>query len=267
MSNPTVPHVFGEDDLPSTLWHYTTAAGLHGILDRRVLWGSHVRYMNDEREFRHVFDVAVEILEQLWSKWPEEADGAVEEVGEILREPVLAPCFAVSFSAERDALSQWRGYGGGGQSYAIGFDPAGLRVTLKWILRKCSYDLDALRDALRPIVVDAVRRAGRGMDFEEILIDDLSEYATYCKHPAFAEEKEWRLISMRDDSGIKTRVTSRGLVPYREFMFTDVPGDDTPVSSILVGPGGDDDSKVAVRYMLRDRTSTEVCLSDVPYRQ
>jgi hypothetical protein len=44
-------------ELPDVLYHYTSEAGLRGILDSKVLWGTHVRHLDDESEWLHGFDL------------------------------------------------------------------------------------------------------------------------------------------------------------------------------------------------------------------
>jgi hypothetical protein len=43
--------VVEDDDLPDTLYHYTDASGLHGILENNSLWATHAAYLNDSQEF------------------------------------------------------------------------------------------------------------------------------------------------------------------------------------------------------------------------
>ena len=45
-----------EEQYPELL-HYTTAAGLNGILRSGSLWASHASFLNDAEEITHFFDV------------------------------------------------------------------------------------------------------------------------------------------------------------------------------------------------------------------
>jgi hypothetical protein len=38
---------------PKSLFHYTTAEGLYGILNSKRLWASHIFYLNDAMEFKY----------------------------------------------------------------------------------------------------------------------------------------------------------------------------------------------------------------------
>ena len=47
---------YGIGDMPSSnepIYHYTTAAGLKGILEQKVLWATHSDYLNDVSELRY----------------------------------------------------------------------------------------------------------------------------------------------------------------------------------------------------------------------
>ena len=34
-----------------SLYHYTTARGLMGILEQKKIWATHINYLNDKKEF------------------------------------------------------------------------------------------------------------------------------------------------------------------------------------------------------------------------
>ncbi len=133
------------------LMHYTTAAGLAGIVSNGCLWANHAAFLNDAEEMKHFFDarlpdlVLPEVLSYMneLARVPEhaktmEADGGIEKIArsetqmrvESLRTNTLRlnHPYIFSMSATRDPLvshsgllSQWRGYGGDG-GYALVFD-------------------------------------------------------------------------------------------------------------------------------------------------
>lgn len=135
---------------PSTLYHYTDAQGLIGILGSlswsvngfvdptetfkvaAKLLASDVRYKNDREEL--MFGARV-----LWQRL-HDAFGNGQVHGELRKAlPRLAVeldpdrlwqwrwrCFAACFCEEGDLLSQWRGYAGGVGGFAIGFNSEAL---------------------------------------------------------------------------------------------------------------------------------------------
>lgn len=137
------------------LLHYTTAAGLSGIVNSECLWAIHASFLNDSEEIRHFFNhrlvyliraAAVEFLEEL-ERDPKVAseinrEGGVDTIAEKqaiviankLREHFLSANKAYVFSLcapgdeqtrKNGLLSQWRGYGQDG-GYAIVFDTRAL---------------------------------------------------------------------------------------------------------------------------------------------
>ena len=142
------------------LLHYTTAAGLTGILTSGCVWASHASFLNDAEEITHFFDVRlIDIVREVvlayaqeLAKAPEVAakmlqEGGVERVAQTeadglaarLREATIAfnQPYIFSMSAPRQAriaqsglLSQWRGYGTDG-GYALVFDTARLNDLLQ----------------------------------------------------------------------------------------------------------------------------------------
>ena len=132
-----------DDALPESLYHYTDAAGLLGILDNNSLYATHVAYLNDSQELIYGMQMAVDELAEWLKSSPKEAmkgwDPAlpgwlisgmvkataialgveVQKRTKILRQN-FGP-FVTCLSESRNQLSQWRGYGRGG-GYAIRFD-------------------------------------------------------------------------------------------------------------------------------------------------
>ena len=148
-----------EEQYPELL-HYTTAAGLAGILTSGCIWASHASFLNDAEEITHFFDVRlIDIVRDVVLAYAQDlarapevatkmnAQGGVEVVARTeadglasrLREATLAfnQPYIFSMSAPRDAriaqnglLSQWRGYGTDG-GYALVFDTARLNDLLQ----------------------------------------------------------------------------------------------------------------------------------------
>jgi hypothetical protein len=144
------------------LFHYTDIRGLHGILQNKELWATHVTYLNDSQEFRlgmnlinqqvkltylndslefrleNLINQQVKLAPQPESSNPITAfSGFVAAHGliqnfEMLSEkvPEEAGPFVACLSAAGDQLSQWRGYGTGG-GYAIHFDANALQQHLR----------------------------------------------------------------------------------------------------------------------------------------
>src|SRR5215813_10915885 len=100
---------------PEMLYHYTTQAGLLGIMRTKEIWASHTQYLNDLREFRHAMQLVREQLSEMnrpGSYEPAEQRLLTEMQDRIEGLESINVCVC-SFSENGDALSQWRAYGGG----------------------------------------------------------------------------------------------------------------------------------------------------------
>ena len=221
------------------LYHYTNAAGLLGIVERRCLFASDVWFLNDASEVRFA---QTRMLEQV-RKW---ADFGADQpwVEELLDVSEAKPgwlddVFVASFCEEPDLLSQWRGYAAGG--FAVGFAAEVLAA------------LDSAPGAARLVQVDygaeSGRRRLRGL-FEQLAADGpysreqrerlarkvlLPEMAC-VKEPSFSEEKEWRLLVVEErPERILFRVRATAVVPYVELTLPEP----SPVCEIVIGPSVD----------------------------
>ena len=157
MDNPTLP----EQQYPE-LWHYTTEAGLKGILRSGRLWATDFRCLNDTSEVQHLKPILIANVTPLirdlydrrcgndesFSRKVQEHGGAdacaqhdATALGDVLYRVTFSSNskgpFVTSFCNHEEAddwtkrhglLSQWRAYAAGG--YAIVFDTKGLREYL-----------------------------------------------------------------------------------------------------------------------------------------
>jgi hypothetical protein len=132
-----------------SLFHYTTAAGLIGIIRDQVLWSTHANYLNDTAELKILTELITPQISQEFrdavpklvavgaflpellrsfgeSIYDSEARNVCRSVIRTIEQ--IAPLYITSFCMHRaeseeyehGLLSQWRGYGRGG--FAIEFD-------------------------------------------------------------------------------------------------------------------------------------------------
>ncbi len=148
-----IKSIIEDDDLPASLYHYTDARGLHGILESNSLHATHAAYLNDSQELLY----GIQIVNDELSGWVKRTPDEVKISWENLSMPDWATKiliksmffllgagikqrtdavrntfgpFVTCLSESRDQLSQWRGYGRGG-GYAIRFDAQELRKTVQ----------------------------------------------------------------------------------------------------------------------------------------
>jgi hypothetical protein len=264
-------------DLPLTpglLWHYTDAGGLMGILEHESLWATQTSFLNDSTELAHGIHLATKTLASYSARQVKEVTARF--LGRLVdpEQAALAgwldrnlDVYVVCFCGDGDLLSQWRAYAGGDDAggYAIGM---GTRPPLQgwpqtapgghdFALRRVLYDpaeqeaaCRALIDALVPVLDDDPTDVDRQKSFAKNLVNGVVELASWCKHPSFEEEQEWRIVYVRNNDSSKLPVRhrqARGLVvPY---VVLDLPSPvapmhgHLPIQAVNVGPGPEPDLK------------------------
>ncbi|WP_341514536.1 DUF2971 domain-containing protein (plasmid) [Rhodococcus qingshengii] len=147
----------------NVLYHYTDAAGLHGILKSSTIWATDSRHLNDTDEIAFSAGAVAAEIRRLAEGLPDLTAAEIAECadyfesrknGQMPAGPYLAPrrdalwavanqldsldglgaftgesrasTFVACFSELGDSLSQWMGYGNSGGGYAIGFSRSAL---------------------------------------------------------------------------------------------------------------------------------------------
>jgi hypothetical protein len=137
----------------SELWHYTTAAGLKGIIETQQLHATQIHYLNDHQEFSGFLDTR---LKKILTSSVDEAkskdaslgpdfDQKVKRLFEEIRRVTLGlDAFVTSFcstdteNGTDGLLSQWRGYGKDG-GYAVVFESKSIEKMINDELEKFLY--------------------------------------------------------------------------------------------------------------------------------
>lgn len=147
------------------LYHYTSLEGFLGIIESDCLRATHIRYMNDSKEF-------IDALEHLDDFLDEFDKGAIPALRSFLHSklssflhsavPVLSGRlgpYIISFTDDEaqastpeqipgDRLSQWRAYSGHSKGFSLGFDCCALDASGQgntWVVRdSMAYMVDCL---------------------------------------------------------------------------------------------------------------------------
>lgn len=171
------------DPFPNHLYHYTSAAGLIGILSSKSFWLTDLRYMNDMSELQYAQQVIERCISDKMNV-PSLTEIQKEFLSRISRtySPFgsSASIYSASFCENGNLLSQWRAYRGQGGGYALGFDFFhAIRLLDKpCVLRKVIYDV---RDQNK-LVDDAVSSLVAGVG--EATINSCLEDVTSTFLPA-----------------------------------------------------------------------------------
>jgi hypothetical protein len=111
--------------IPNCLYHYTSAAGLIGILSSRSIWLTDLRFMNDFSELQYSQQVISQCIE---NKLRTQGlnDAQIEFLSRISRHyspyDTGSAIYSASFCESGNILSQWRAYRGQGGGYSLGID-------------------------------------------------------------------------------------------------------------------------------------------------
>jgi len=276
----------GPTDVPRTIYHYTSQAGLLGIIHDKALWVSSIRHLNDSAELSYAISMLKGGLD---SPWPDfDVDDSADPLTELwvmFREGVLKQLEVLensdshvgSFSQERDQLSQWRAYTSGEVGFSIGFNLGMLKSFAEaqhFELLRCTYETSEHRILVSQLLNEAQKmldkKGEHGVDEAVIrCVRDFMRFAPRFKHPSFKEEKEWRLFkTVEMEEPAKFRIGKSMLVPYGEFDFEDE-YNNTPVVEIVIGPTPHMAlSKASVERLLvtSDMGHVAVIESSVPFR-
>lgn len=120
----TRPHT----QMPKTLYHYTDAAGLLGIVRFGKVWATNSAYLNDASELQYAVGLMEGVVLEATKdakpdSWKDLCRGAVLQLDSESRDSLSdgPQYFVACFSEDGDRLSQWRGYGKSIGGYALGF--------------------------------------------------------------------------------------------------------------------------------------------------
>jgi hypothetical protein len=274
---------------PETLFHYTSQAGLIGILESNCIWATKIHYLNDHSEYQLALHIAQSELSEALSS---ESDALRRKKIECLLRNVpsiehMNVC-VVSFSAEGDLLSQWRAYAAGSGGFSVGFRTdtlVRLAQQQHFALVKCEYNEERQRFLIKRLIEESLNQEFNmrdgyidpnrpntlvvlktGGDFTE----NLAKLAPVIKNNAFREEEEWRLVSTRglDVMSISFRPGRSTITPYYKFYLSD--DRVGHLRSVTVGPTPNRElAEVATKSLLthwRAIRGVQVLGSDVPYR-
>lgn len=254
--------VFEKSKTPAELFHYTTAAGLIGIIRLNSFWASNWSFLNDRGEGHYGRAILTrELIDRYSPKHPE----AVRIVLEQLQNHHPWDNYVVSFCENGDLLSQWRGYGLG---YSLGVNLRDQNFGEAMVHRMLYGDehAEAFFDKIEQNLSDQFDQ-----DFAEILKNNplavvryIRMLGDYFKDPAFSEEKEWRLS--KSQNGLATNLS-----PPDALMFRDRGSDILPyielkadgpmsVSRVCMGPGVQPENAHSLRGLLQRNGHNEVSI-------
>jgi hypothetical protein len=262
-----------------TLYHYTDQAGLLGILQSKAAWATHIQYMNDAQEFDHMLSL---VRRWMYGQSGDLAlhDPELHAMTVALTEAAVVDAYVFSLSEKENQLSQWRGYGGSGGGFAIGFRAEPLFHRMKQIagveVGKCVYDESMQRQLVDDLLTYCAaeirewRRQSGGTRtlppyvseaLRTMYTSTIASAAPYLKSPDFYEENEWRVVARTRHPAtgkpigsfeLGVRVGATMLRPYVSIALTEDPKKwGNEIAEIWVGPTAHQKlAFAAVRYAI-----------------
>jgi hypothetical protein len=279
--------------LEQPLYHYTNIDNLLSICcgASPSIWASGVSYMNDSEEFEYALKLLhaglKDRLQNLHDRYegkeiPPEKVGydALLENMEWMSGDVIRDYFVFSLSEEPDLLSQWRSYTVHKKGVVLGFSSEKLRYLTShngFALLACIYDeslqkefIEGLLDIYIDYFLDSDARGDQPIyEYMQLMNTEIYRLLLRLKHPKFAEEKEWRLVSIKETSKlpeINYRVSRTMLTPYVELKL----GAKPYFHSLTLGPTSHADlayNSLKGLELKNDLAGRIVCKSSIPYRE
>ena len=278
---------------PEVLFHYCSNDAFCSIVNSNSIWLSSLSLSNDSMEGKWIR----RILEEECKK-SAIADLDIKEVLASF-DFVIAAYDGLGFclSESDDMLSQWRGYASNGEGVSIGFCGEYLSKGYKtdgnvsgFRLHQVSYGDLGQKNRLISVVAELKKASLDGLlsvpglltspMTEEGWIDWrhrslLAKSQTFLllndlfivKNPAFAEEREWRLLSLdfrQPDFDVQFRSSGYAIVPYRSYP---VETSAAPIKKVVLGPRNRSNESDVVRFLsLNGFKDVEVSRSTASYR-
>ena len=241
-------------DAPTTLYHYTSHEAALGMVTSGTVWATHLGYLNDQQELHHALSLfRRKITASRRSASNARVASFLEHMLEALDGVAESNIGVFSLSEESDLLSQWRAYCPRGVGYSLGFDSAALiSVTNERAqLGACIYEPElqeivvgqTISNTLNhfQIALDEAKQDSEGVVAEHRLqfMARAARVAAYIKHDAFAEEREWRLVSrFSGASAWKFRSGLVSMIPYLSLPAAEKDAD-VRLNQVVVGPSPD----------------------------
>jgi hypothetical protein len=258
------------------LFHYTTAEGIQGILQTHSLHMTDYRHLNDPSEFRYSSEVINRCLER-YANQPEIARilQPLQKLHGLLDSLDFIVC-VFSFSETPKSLYEWRAYADDAKGFCIGMAPPASNYSRN--LLQMIYDEDEQLITAENCMNNFVAICGKH-PADALPPDKRAKYLflcllrlrTYFKHPAYADETEWRYANFPVAAEMMVKTANGRLTPYFPLESIRTSDGRLPITEIWLGPKQNErEGKQALAVLLErcgyDPSAVVVRKSEIPYR-
>jgi len=267
--DPLLQQQFATDGFPATLCHYTDFGGLQGILAAGALWATDCRTMNDASEQQYGGTVVIDHCKKVLQG--DTLEHLTTMMGHSHRN------FAICFCETSNLLNMWLSYAARGGGYCLEFNGHDLLAAVfppitTRIPCKISYGT-VLPAPVQAILDHAAHLAQKGIVETSVAASWANLMALRIKHPAFAQEHEWRIVIQNPPaSTLHFRGGHTDIKPYITLRPTTPDGNTRlPLQRIVFGPTlrQDDVMVDTIQMMLEHYGYHDIPVgsSGIPYRQ
>jgi hypothetical protein len=291
------------------LAHYTSMEVFEKIVKNEEVWFSNPLFMNDVQEIRFGVTEGSKIfkankaIKDACATTPrymllvESFDRYFYEFSNKHAFDVYAFCLSKHYKddVEDGRLSLWRGYGGNGKGVAIVFDLAKIDFLAgsPFVISRVHYNSMAESQEWLNRRMDDVAKFIQDKNIHDDMLDMIASIlferiklaALFTKHHGFREEKEWRIVYLKERdyenkymSTFGHIITNRGVEPKLQYKVKPIVGltaDDLSlakvINQIILGPMASDLlARESVLRLLDNLEKSElkdkVTCSSIPYR-
>lgn len=294
--------------VPPLLAHYTSLSTIEKILNARQFWLSNPLYMNDLEELRFGMHVGAMVFrasdalrlacrtedrhERLLSYF----DALFSEYDRTQALDAYVLCLSEHDASNTDGvLAMWRGYGAHGTGAALLLNLEALPPFEEsaLLVGKVAYASQGQRQSWMETRVSALaaeidRHEKTDLNLESAArtwFERLKVFAIFSKHPGFTEEREWRIVYMRErdqqdrlSDSLGYLVSDRGVEPKLKLQFSRLSqsaasgqDDSSLLAGLILGPSQSGLlAQASIRRMVtvlgHDRLAPNLWASSIPFR-
>jgi len=238
-------------DLPPSLYHYTSGAGINAIASGKVLRAYNLGQVNDFVEGRFAASIMRANIDRSYAL---EADTAALALFASMRRQLvnveLSQVFVLSFTTNGDEPGMWRLYADRGRGFSFSIR---LHTALTWaaeahdgIILKCNYGEAALQDFCAASLVKVreifLSDSQVGLDpnpdeYAQMFLENSAWLAPAFKPEIWKDEREWRFLFVRPREAHKKQEDGRTFIELP--LIPEGLAKQSPISAICCGPLGD----------------------------
>ncbi|TCK98016.1 DUF2971 family protein [Natranaerovirga hydrolytica] len=279
------------------IYHYTSPVGLKEIIAHNSLWFTHYKFLNDRSEKYYCFDLFKRCIEREKSELKKtfyntilshiSVDGNLNYEAFYNEADYYPDYYVASFSLNSNSLSMWNYYTKttNKTGYNISFKSKELINSLEnksFYRYKVNYNTEEqLKEIMKYIYAfnnawDSNRSEIFLKWLRYLLLDLIDITSLRFKHPAFANEEEFRIVYKVDENN-REKIGKEELLEFREsngiiVPYLNVRFDKNSIGAVKISPTQQEEiAKEGLLMMLRSMgynhlTNRDITTSDIPLR-